>query len=65
LSFAAQPLGFEIARVTNAVPEAHARAQAAGAREMAAPVLKPRGQVVLCVRCPDGVLMGLRTPVSG
>lgn len=61
----AQPLGFEIALVTDDVPEAHAQALAAGAREMAAPVLKPWGQVVSYVRCPDGVLVELCTPVGG
>ncbi len=60
----AQPLGFEIALVTGDVPTAHARAVAAGAREMAAPVAKPWGQVVSYVRCPDGVLVELCTPVS-
>ena len=49
----AQPLGFEIALVTDDVPAAHAKAVAAGAREMAAPVAKPWGQLVSYVRCPD------------
>jgi len=60
-----QPLGFEIALVTIDVPAAHAHAVAAGAREMAAPVHKPWGQVVSYVRCPDGVLVELCTPVGG
>lgn len=60
----AQPLGFEIALVTDDVPAAHARALAAGAREMAAPVHKPWGQVVSYVRCPDGILVELCTPIS-
>ncbi|MGI9216973.1 MAG: VOC family protein [Hydrogenophaga sp.] len=60
----AQPLGFEIALVTGDVPAAHARAVAAGAREMAAPVAKPWGQVVSYVRCPDGVLVELCTLVG-
>ncbi len=59
----AQPLGFEIALVTGDVSAAHVRAVAAGAREMAAPVAKPWGQVVSYVRCPDGVLVELCTPV--
>lgn len=59
-----QPLGFEIALVTDDVPAAHARALAAGAREMAAPVHKPWGQVVSYVRCPDGILVELCTPIS-
>ncbi|MCU0925612.1 MAG: VOC family protein [Hydrogenophaga sp.] len=60
-----QPLGFEIALVTGDVPAAHARALAAGARELAAPVTKPWGQVVSYLRCPDGVLVELCTPVGG
>lgn len=61
----AQPLGFEIALVTDDVQAAHAKAVAAGAREMAAPVARPWGQVVSYVRCPDGVLVELCTPVGG
>lgn len=60
----AQPLGFEIALVTSDVPEAHAKSLAAGAKELAAPMQKPWGQVVSYVRCPDGVLVELCTPIS-
>ncbi len=60
-----QPLGFEIALVTDDVPAAHAQALAAGAREMAAPSQKPWGQVVSYVRCPAGILVELCTPVGG
>lgn len=60
----AQPLGFEIALVTGDVPAAHARALAAGAREMAPPVNKPWGQTVSYLRCPDGILVELCTPVG-
>lgn len=59
-----RPLGFEIALVTDDVAAAHGRALAAGAREMAAPVTKPWGQVVSYVRCPDGILVELCTPVA-
>ena len=59
-----QPLGFEIALVTDTVPEAHARAIAAGARELAAPQQKPWGQMVSYVRCPDGILVELCTPIT-
>ena len=59
-----QPLGFEIALVTDDVPDAHARAVAAGAREMAPPSQKPWGQVVSYVRCPDGILVELCTPIA-
>lgn len=60
----AKPLGFEIALVTSDVPEAHAKSLAAGAKELAAPMQKPWGQVVSYVRCPDGVLVELCTPIS-
>lgn len=59
-----QPLGFEIALVTDDVGAAHARAVAAGARELAAPTQKPWGQVVSWVRCPDGILVELCTPIG-
>ena len=61
----AQPLGFEVAFVTSDVQAAHARALVAGAKELAAPTQKPWGQVVSYVRCPDGVLVELCTPVTG
>ena len=61
----AQPLGFELALVTDDVQAAHAHAVQAGATEMAAPQLKPWGQMVSYVRCPDGVLVELCTPISG
>jgi lactoylglutathione lyase len=58
------PLGFEVAFVTDDVPASHAKAVAAGATEMAAPVTKPWGQVVSWVRCPDGTLVELCTPMG-
>ena len=60
-----QPLGFEIALVTDNVPEAHAKAIAAGAKDMAAPQQKPWGQMVSYLRCPDGTLVELCTPMAG
>lgn len=60
-----QPLGFEIGLVTDDVAGAHAKALAAGATELAAPVTKPWGQVVSYVRCPDGLLVELCTPIAG
>lgn len=59
------PLGFEIALLTDDVAAAHARAIAAGARELAAPAARPWGQTVSYVRCPDGILVELCTPVAG
>jgi catechol 2,3-dioxygenase-like lactoylglutathione lyase family enzyme len=60
-----QPLGFEVALVTNDVAGAHAKALSTGAQELAAPVQKPWGQTVSYVRCPDGVLVELCTPITG
>lgn len=59
-----QPLGMEIALITDDVSIAHAKALAAGATELTAPVLKPWGQTVSYVRCPDGCLVELCTPVG-
>ena len=61
----AQPLGFEIALVTDDVNQAHKKAIAAGAKEMAPPQLKPWGQTVSYLRCPDGILIELCTPIMG
>ncbi len=59
-----QPLGMEIALVTDDVLAAHARAISAGATELAAPTVKPWGQTVSWVRCPDGSLVELCTPIG-
>lgn len=59
-----QPLGFEVALVTDDVAAAHARAVQAGARELAAPMQKSWGQVVSYLRCPDGILVELCTPIG-
>lgn len=58
------PLGMEIALVTADVEAAHGAALAAGARELAAPAAKPWGQVVSYVRCPDGSVVELCTPMT-
>ena len=50
--------------MTSDVPAAHAKAVNAGAKELAAPVQKPWGQTVSYVRCPDGVLVELCTPIT-
>jgi lactoylglutathione lyase len=60
----AVPLGIEIAFVTPDVDQAHATAIAAGAIELAPPKAKPWGQIVSFVRCPDGTLVELCTPVG-
>lgn len=59
-----QPLGIEVAFVTDDVVHAHAQALKAGALELAAPVAKPWGQMVSYLRCPDGSLVELCTAMS-
>lgn len=59
-----KPLGVEVAFVTPSVAEAHAKAVAVGATEIKAPETKPWGQVVSYVRCPDGTLIELCSPVG-
>jgi len=58
------PLGMEIALVTENVADAHARAIEAGALSIKAPLVKPWGQTVSYVRCPDGTLVEICSPVS-
>lgn len=60
----AKPLGVEIALVTDPVEIVHQQAISAGAVEIAAPKTKSWGQVVSYVRCPDGTLVELCTPMS-
>ena len=64
-SASTQPLGFEVAFVTPDVPEAYKTALSAGATEVKAPEAKPWGQVVAYVRCPDGTLVEICSPVGG
>lgn len=59
----AKPLGIEIAFVTPDVSFAHKQAIEAGASELSAPTEKPWGQTVSYVRCPDGTLVELCTPI--
>ena len=57
------PLGIEIGLTTEDVPAAYARAVEAGAEALSPPVTKPWGQTVAYVRCPDGTLVELCTPM--
>lgn len=59
-----KPLGIEIAFITEDVRSAHAAAVSAGAAELSEPAAKPWGQVVSYVRCPDGTLVELCTPMA-
>lgn len=60
-----KPVGIEIALVTEDIGAAHARALGAGAKELKGPEQKPWGQMVSYVRCPDGILVELCTPMGG
>ena len=57
------PLGMEIALVTDDVTAAHAIAINAGAVSIKEPLLKPWGQTVSYVRCSDGTLVEICSPV--
>lgn len=63
-SESAKPLGMEVGFVTEDVPAAHARAIAAGATELSVPATSAWGQVVSYVRCPDGTLVELCSPIK-
>jgi len=59
------PLGVEIAFTTSDVHSAFDSALAAGAKGIKEPELKPWGQTIAYVRCPDGTLVELCTPMVG
>lgn len=59
-----QPLGMEIGLVCDDVAAAHAQALACGAKQLSPPASKPWGQVVSYLRCPDGTLVELCTPIA-
>lgn len=58
------PLGMEIALVTESVTQAHAQAVSVGATSITEPSVKPWGQTVSYVRCPDGTLVELCSPMG-
>jgi catechol 2,3-dioxygenase-like lactoylglutathione lyase family enzyme len=58
------PLGMEIGLVATDVAAACERAVAAGATLLAPPKVKPWGQTVAYVRCPDGTLVELCTAMA-
>lgn len=59
-----RPLGMEVGLVTPDVAAACERAVAAGATLLLAPTVKPWGQTVAYVRCPDGTLVELCTLIG-
>ena len=64
-SESSKPLGFEVALETPTVADVQAKALAAGALEIKAPESKPLGQTVSYVRCPDGTVVEICSPVGG
>ena len=60
-----RPLGMEVGLACADVGAAYARALSAGAVGLKAPTAKPWGQIVAYVRCPDGCLVELCTPMGG
>ncbi|MCB6182625.1 VOC family protein [Leeia sp. TBRC 13508] len=59
-----QPIGMEIALVTEDVAAAHANAVAEGATSLALPAEMPWGQTVSWLKCPDGLVVELCTEVK-
>ena len=60
-----KPLGMEVAFVTSDVAQAHKTAVSVGASEIKPPQQTPWGQTVSYVRCPDGTLVELCSPMAG
>ena len=59
-----KPLGIEIALLTEDVQKAYANAIRAGATSITEPLAKPWGQIVAYIRCPDGTLVEICSPVN-
>ncbi len=57
------PVGIEIALTTSEIETTHANALSMGAIEIQPPQMKPWGQAVSYIRCPDGLLIELCTPM--
>ncbi|HRD70557.1 MAG TPA: VOC family protein [Legionella sp.] len=58
-----KPLGMEIALVTDSVADAHKKAIELGAESIEEPMQKPWGQTVSYIRCPNGTLIELCSPI--
>jgi uncharacterized glyoxalase superfamily protein PhnB len=59
-----KPLGIEIALVTDDVQKSFDKAVTSGATSIKEPMNKPWGQTVAYVRCPDGTLVEICSPVA-
>ncbi len=60
-----EPLGVELAFVTEDVAAAYTKAVAAGAIALKEPEIKPWGQTVAYVRAADGSIIELCSPIRG
>lgn len=59
-----KPRAVEIALVTDDVIKAHTKAVTQGAISIVEPSIKPWGQTVSYVECPDGLLVELCSPMQ-
>jgi len=59
-----KPLGIEIVFIADDVKLAYINAINAGAKPIKEPSAKPWGQIVSYVRCPDGTLVEICSPVT-
>jgi catechol 2,3-dioxygenase-like lactoylglutathione lyase family enzyme len=59
-----KPLGVEIALGTDSVSESYEKAISCGATSLKAPAETPWGQTVAYVRCPDGTLIEICSPME-
>jgi catechol 2,3-dioxygenase-like lactoylglutathione lyase family enzyme len=59
-----QPLGFEVALITDDLAVSHRHAIECGGLEILAPTKKPWGQTVSYVQSPEGILIELCTAIS-
>ncbi|MEI7668944.1 MAG: VOC family protein [Pseudomonadota bacterium] len=59
-----EPLGIEIALVTSEVEVYYKNSIQAGAVAIKEPIAKPWEQIVAYVRCPDGTLVEICSPVG-
>jgi uncharacterized glyoxalase superfamily protein PhnB len=59
-----RPLGIEIALEAESVEESYERAISCGAKSLKKPVEMPWGQIVAYVRCPEGILIELCSPMK-
>lgn len=59
-----KPLGIEIALISSDVQASYKKAIACGAKSLKEPMQKPWGQEVAYIRCPNGTLVEICSPVG-